>query len=59
MNRIEENNKLQGIIITPTRELSEQVFNVAKQISKKTNYKICLCVGGTNIYHNKQNLKKF
>ena len=57
MNRIEENNKLQGIIITPTRELSEQVFNVAKQISKKTNYKICLCVGGTNIYHNKQNLK--
>jgi superfamily II DNA/RNA helicase len=58
MNRIEENNKLQGIIITPTRELSEQVFNVAKKISKKSNIKICLCVGGTNIYHNKQNLKK-
>lgn len=57
MNRIDENNKLQGIIITPTRELSEQVFNVAKKISKKTKFKICLCVGGTNIYHNKQNLK--
>mgnify|MGYP001421284919 CR=1 FL=1 len=57
MNRLEENKKLQGLIITPTRELSEQVFNVATNISKKTNFKICLCVGGTNIYHNKQNLK--
>jgi len=57
MNRLEENNKLQGIILTPTRELSEQVFNVAQSISKKTNIKICKCIGGTNMYKNKQELK--
>jgi superfamily II DNA/RNA helicase len=57
MNRLEENNKIQGIILTPTRELSEQVFNVAKCISKKTNIKICKCIGGTNMYKNKQELK--
>ena len=57
MNRIEENKKLQGMIITPTRELSEQVYNVAKKISKKSKFKICLSVGGTNIYNNIQKLK--
>lgn len=57
MNRLEENNKLQGIILTPTRELSEQVFDVAKNISKKTNIKITKCIGGTNMYKNIQNLK--
>lgn len=57
MNRLEENNKLQGFILTPTRELSEQVFNVAESISKKTNIKICKCIGGTNMYKNKQELK--
>ena len=36
MNRLEENNKLQGIILTPTRELSEQVFNVAQNTFKKS-----------------------
>lgn len=57
MNRLDENNKLQGIILTPTRELSEQVFNVAESISKKANIKICKCIGGTNMYKNKQELK--
>lgn len=57
MNRLDENKKLQGIIITPTRELSEQVFNVAKNISKKTKIKITKCIGGNNMYKNIQNLK--
>jgi superfamily II DNA/RNA helicase len=57
LNRFDNNNKLQGIVLTPTRELAEQVYNVAINISKKTNFKICKCTGGTNIYKNKQELK--
>lgn len=49
LNRIEANNKLQGVIILPTRELAEQVFNVAKEISKLTKIKIELCMGGHRI----------
>jgi superfamily II DNA/RNA helicase len=47
----------QGIIITPTRELSTQVYNVAVNLSKYTNYKIVKCVGGTNITQNRNELK--
>ena len=37
LNRIDVTNpKCQGIIITPTRELSEQVYNVAISLSKYT-----------------------
>ena len=40
MNRLEINNDIQGIILSPTRELSEQVFKVAKILSKnlRLNY---------------------
>ena len=57
LNRFEDNKKLQGLILTPTRELAEQVYNVAVNISKKTNFKICKCTGGTNIHKNKLELK--
>ncbi len=41
------------LIITPTRELSHQVFLVAQNIIKYTNLTISLCVGGTEItYYN-------
>ena len=49
LNRIESNNKLQGMIILPTRELAEQVFNVARKIAKQTKIKIELCMGGHRI----------
>ena len=39
LNRIEENDKTQGLIITPTRELSLQVHLVASEISKYTKIK--------------------
>lgn len=57
LNKLEENNNCQGIIITPTRELSDQVYNVAKEISKKTKFNISKCIGGTNIYNNIKELK--
>jgi|TARA_B110000858_G_C17793745_1_gene471292 superfamily II DNA/RNA helicase len=58
MNRLEINNKIQGIILSPTRELSEQVFKVAKILSKKSKIKLCKCIGGTNIGKNIYSLKK-
>lgn len=57
LNRIEEEEKCQAIIITPTRELAIQVHKVATEISKFTNYKIELCTGGTSINKNRSNLK--
>lgn len=58
LNRIEENDKCQAIIITPTRELATQVFKVATEICKFNEIKIELCTGGTSINKNRSNLKK-
>lgn len=49
LNRLDENTKLQGLIILPTRELAEQVYNVAMQIVQKTKLNVCLCIGGKDI----------
>ena len=49
---------IQSIIITPTRELAEQVYDVANKLSKYTNIKIALCVGGTSISSFKKKAKK-
>jgi superfamily II DNA/RNA helicase len=49
--------KCQAIILTPTHELSEQVFNVANELAKYLNINIVKCVGGTNIYENRDILK--
>jgi superfamily II DNA/RNA helicase len=37
------------LILTPTRELANQVYNVASNIIKYSKYTISLCVGGTEI----------
>jgi superfamily II DNA/RNA helicase len=58
MNRLDFNlnNVCQGIILTPTRELANQVHEVALSLSKYTNFKIIKCIGGTNINYNKNEL---
>ena len=58
LNRLEENDKCQGIIITPTRELAEQVYKVAIEICKFTSFNVELCTGGTSTNKNRYNLKK-
>jgi superfamily II DNA/RNA helicase len=58
LNKIEENDKCQAIIITPTRELATQVFKVATEICKFNKIKIEICTGGTSINMNRSNLKK-
>ena len=45
LNRIDNTKKFtQGLVILPTRELAEQVYNVAQVIGKE--YNIQLCTGG-------------
>ena len=58
LNRMKYNNICQTIIITPTRELASQVFNVAKSISKYSKFKLALCIGGTNVNDNLFDLRK-
>ena len=57
LNRIETNNKNQCLILTPTRELADQVYTVASELSKKTTITIEKCIGGTNIHGSKAELK--
>lgn len=58
MNRlVEEETLCQGIIITPTRELATQVYDVACNLAKYTNYKIVKCIGGTDVQQNKTDLR--
>mgnify|MGYP001281346652 CR=1 FL=1 len=57
MNRLDEDDKCQCIIIAPTRELAIQVHKVAIEISKFSNFKIELCTGGTSINKNRSSLK--
>ena len=57
MNRLDSSYGCQGIILTPTRELAEQVYEVASSLSKYCEYKIGKCIGGTII--NIQELKTF
>lgn len=47
----------QAIILTPTHELANQVYTVAKALSRYTNVKISLCVGKTSIPDNIKSLK--
>jgi len=58
LNRLEENDKNQALIISPTRELCDQIYTVAKELSKSTKLTMEKCIGGTNIGDNKNKLKK-
>jgi len=49
--------KTQGIIITPTHELADQVYNVCIALSKFTNINIVKCIGGTDLNNNRDKLK--
>jgi superfamily II DNA/RNA helicase len=56
LNKIHNNNMLQGIIVAPTRELASQIYNVCTELSKFTNIKLALCVGGSNLNNNRVEL---
>ena len=49
LQQIDENIKtLQAVIISPTRELSEQIYNVIKQLAHYTKIQFALLVGGNS-----------
>ena len=56
INYAEIKNKV--IIITPTHELAEQVYQVATKLSKFININIVKCIGGTDLNDNREKLKK-
>lgn len=45
----EQLNGVQGLIVSPTRELALQTYDVCKEIGKYCNINIVLCIGGTKI----------
>ena len=51
-----ENNAIQAIILSHTRELAIQTENVFNIIGKYTKTRLCLCIKGINIQENINNL---
>jgi superfamily II DNA/RNA helicase len=41
--------KIQGIILTPTRELAQHSLKVVRALGEYSNVKAYPCVGGTNV----------
>jgi len=46
------------LVLTPTRELAVQVFQVATQLAHFTDVKFCLCVGGLSLKAQEAELRK-
>ncbi len=58
LNRIDVNDKkCQGIIITPTHELADQVYDVGTQLAKFLDIKIVKCIGGTDVNETREQVK--
>jgi superfamily II DNA/RNA helicase len=57
LNKLTNDKCVQGIIVTPTRELCDQVTLVASELAKFTKHSIVKCVGGTNIQQNIKELR--
>lgn len=41
----------QCIIVTPTRELTIQIYNEARKFSHRSVLKVCVAYGGTGVRH--------
>ncbi len=47
-NLDEDNKNVQAVILSPTRELASQLFNVTKELTKDTDIDVRLFIGGQN-----------
>lgn len=56
LNMIESNNKIQAIIMAPTRELAQQIFVFTKELTKNESIKTALFIGGKEL---KKQIEKF
>lgn len=52
LSKVTEEEKIQGIIISPTRELASQSFKVISSIGQYTQTSISLCIGGDSVISN-------
>lgn len=53
-----KNNRCRVVILTPTRELADQVFKVAVSVSQYLVVKVVKCVGGTDHRQNIEELRR-
>lgn len=57
LSKITKEEKIQGVIISPTRELATQSFKVIQSIGHYTDFCICLCIGGESVLSNVETIK--
>jgi superfamily II DNA/RNA helicase len=57
INNYMKNNK-KAIVLSPTRELAIQIYDVAKNLAKYLNINICLTIGGIQFHQNTKEIKK-
>lgn len=58
LSKITEDKTIQGIIISPTRELATQSYRVIKSIGIHTDTVISLCIGGESVMSNIDNIQQ-
>ena len=58
MTTADEDRKIRGLILSPTRELSQQIFEDLKNYSKNMSLNIALLVGGKDLESQQKVLKK-
>ena len=58
LNRLEENDKTQAIILSPTKELAEQTNTVVNSIGENIGVKTHICIGGKAVKNDLDILKK-
>jgi translation initiation factor 4A len=57
LSKITKEEKIQGVIISPTRELATQSFKVIQSIGHYTDFCICLCIGGESVLSNVETIQ--
>jgi len=58
IDKILKNPLEKVLIITPTRELAQQIFGEARDFCQNTNIRAVVCIGGSNLNQQKINLKQ-
>lgn len=58
LSKITQEKTIQGIIISPTRELATQSCKVIKAIGMHTDITISLCIGGESVMSNIDNIQQ-
>lgn len=59
LTRLHKNPSSQALILAPTREIAEQIFQVTKDLlGSKAKHKTALLIGGTSLFPQIRNLRK-